>query len=259
VGRIIDPDKSDFDRRAASLGVGYRKDNFEARARGEVRLEESADGTRNRETYLMQAGAAWKTSDDWRLTANLDAVISNSDQSAIYDGDYVEASLGYAYRPVENERLNMLFRYTYLYDLPGPDQVNSGGKVLGPAQRSHLLSVDANYDLTQYLTIGAKYGFRIGEVSVDRDPQNFTRSSAHLGIVRADLEVLRDWDVLLEGRVMYLPEAQTVDIGALTAVYRNIGDNLKLGVGYNFGRFSDDLSDLTYDDRGVFVNMLAKY
>lgn len=50
-----------------------------------------------------------------------------------------------------------------------------------------------------------------------------------------------------------------MDIGALAALYRNMGNNLRLGIGYNFGRFSDDLSDLTYDDQGVFLNMIAKY
>ena len=29
--------------------------------------------------------------------------------------------------------------------------------------------------------------------------------------------------------------------------------------GYNFGSFSDDLRDLTLDDRGVFLNMVGKF
>jgi hypothetical protein len=30
-------------------------------------------------------------------------------------------------------------------------------------------------------------------------------------------------------------------------------------VGYNFGIFSDDLTDLTFDDRGLFVNLTAQF
>jgi hypothetical protein len=85
------------------------------------------------------------------------------------------------------------------------------------------------------------------------------RSSAHLGIVRADLHIVRKWDLLLEGRVLHMPEADTTDFGALAAVYRHVGDNFKLGVGYNFGRFSDDLRDLTLDDQGVFLNAIGKF
>jgi hypothetical protein len=66
------------------------------------------------------------------------------------------------------------------------------------------------------------------------------------------------WDLLLEGRVMHKPEADTTDFGALAAVYRHIGDNFKVGIGYNFGRFSDDLRDLTLDDRGVFPDAIGK-
>jgi hypothetical protein len=51
----------------------------------------------------------------------------------------------------------------------------------------------------------------------------------------------------------WAPEAGTIDWGAFTALYRHVGDNLKVGVGYNFGSFSDDLRDLTLDDEGVFL------
>ena len=40
---------------------------------------------------------------------------------------------------------------------------------------------------------------------------------------------------------------------------RRVGDNMKIGVGYNFGHFSDDLTDLTYDDHGIFVNAVGKF
>ena len=180
----------------------------------------------------------------------------------------MEASIGYAYRPVDNDRLNALFRYTWLYDMPGNNQLVSGstGDLFAPAQRSHILSLDVNYDLMPWLTVGAKYGFRYGEVknrTGDGAGSGFEAdwqvSSAHLGIVRADIHVVKDWDVLLEGRVMHMPEAQTTDLGALGAVYRQLGDNFKVGVGYNFGQFSDDMRDLTLNDQGAFVNVIAKF
>ena len=68
---------------------------------------------------------------------------------AFQDTDYAEASIGYAYRPVDNDRLNALFRYTLLYDMPGNNQLVSGstGDLFAPAQRSHILSLDVDYDL----------------------------------------------------------------------------------------------------------------
>lgn len=260
----IDPatmlERSDFDRKAFSMSVSYNDEEagIAARIRGEARIEDSDDGTRDRDTWLFAAGLEWRTSANWRLIAKLDTVLSDAAGSSFRDGNYVEASLGYAYRPVDNDRLNALFKYTYLYDLPGPNQVNVSGDLLGPAQRSHILSLDATFDVRPWLSIGGKYGVRVGETRA-RGGSMWEQSIAHLGIVRADVHVVKNWDVLLEARVMHIPGQDTTDFGALVAIYRHFGNNFKVGVGYNFGRFSDDLRDVTFDDQGVFVNIIGKF
>lgn len=260
-GRIEDPNASDFDRVAPSFGVSYKDgDKFSANLKAEARFEDSEDNTRDQTSYYLAGGVAVKTSEDWRMLANVDAVISNSDGSSIRDGDYIEASLGAAYRPVENDRFNALFKYVYLRDLPSADQVSAiTGAELGPLTRAHILSVDGIYDVNRYLSVGAKYGFRISQSAERDDRDNFTDSSAHLGVLRADFHVVRNWDALLEGRVLYTPSADTTDWGAVAAVYRHFGDNIKVGVGYNFGIFSDDLRDQTLDDQGVFLNAIGKF
>ncbi|MGH6859379.1 MAG: TonB-dependent receptor [Phyllobacterium sp.] len=258
---------SDFDRKAVSLAIGYKdEDRISARIRGEARFEDSDDDSRDANTYLIASGLSWKTSDDWRLLVNVDAVLSDSDrQTSFRDGNYIETSVGYAYRPVANDRLNALVKYAWLRDAPGDDQVSaiSGGE-FGPEQRSHILSADVSYDIFPWLTVGGKYGFRIGQVRqrLEEDRAAFSaweRSSAHLGILRADINIVRSWDVLAEGRILAMPEADTTDYGALLALYRHVGKNFKVGVGYNFGRFSDDLRDLTLNDRGVFLNVVGAF
>ncbi len=260
IGRIQDPNASDFDRKAASIGVSYNDgDKFTARARAEIRLDDSEDDTRDAQSYLFTGGIAYKVNPDWRLIAHVDGLISNSDQGAILDGDYIEGSVGFAYRPVENDKLNALFKYTYLQDLPGADQVTVNGSTLGPRQRSHVLSADATYKFNNNISLGGKYGFRIGQVETARGSGIYNESSAHLAILRADLHVVHNWDALIEGRVLWSPSANTTDLGALAAVYRHFGPNMKAGIGYNFGRFSDDLTDLTLDDQGVFFNVIGKF
>ena len=259
LGTILDGQNGDFDRKGFSAKAGYLTEGMSASAALEARYEDSTDNKRDRNTYLMRAQTSWKTNENWRLSAHVDALISRSEQDTILDGDYVEASLGYAYRPVSNDRLNVLLKYAFLYDLPGPQQVNVNNQILGPAQRSHVFSVDASYDINEHLTVGAKYGFRFGDVSTTRLSGDFIRSTAHLGIIRADINFIKSWDAVLEARVLYAPEAQQTDFGALAAVYKHIGNNAKIGVGYNFGRFSDDLTDLTHDDQGVFLNVIGKF
>ena len=48
-----------------------------------------------------------------------------------------------------------------------------------------------------------------------------------------------------------LPDVSQQRSGALVAVYRYLGKNVKVGAGYNFTDFSDDLTDLNTTTRGV--------
>ncbi|KAG1700431.1 hypothetical protein GQR58_005125 [Nymphon striatum] len=259
-GDVSDPVAGELSRTAISTRISYdQKDEISWFVRGEARFENSNDPAKDRDTYFASAGLTYKQDEDWRLLLHFDAALSNSNQAAFLDGDYIEASIGYAYRPTDNDKFNALFKYNFLYDLPGPDQVTVNGNTLGASQRSHILSADFTYDVNQYLSVGAKYGFRIGEVSLTRNEDDFVQSSAHLAVARIDWHVVNNWDVLLEARVLHTPEIDTTDYGALAAVYRHVGDNFKVGVGYNFGSFSDDLSDLTKDDGGVFVNIVGKF
>ncbi|MFK7875944.1 MAG: hypothetical protein AB8B71_09230, partial [Paracoccaceae bacterium] len=74
---------------------------------------------------------------------SFDGSYTDTDGSSIPDGRYAEVTLGYAFRPIENDRLNVLAKYTYLHDLYG--QQIDGTNDPGPRQKSHVLSVDASY------------------------------------------------------------------------------------------------------------------
>jgi hypothetical protein len=248
---------SDFDRKAYSASATYHgEDNLDGRLKGEYRRERSDDGTRDRDTYVLGAGLAKQATANWRGLANIDAVLSDGSSDTL-DGKYAESSLGLAYRPVESDYLNALFKYTFLYDLPGPDQVTVNGTTLGPSQKSHIVSADVNYDISKIVTLGAKYGFRFGRTRARDGASDWEKSSAQIGILRADLHIVNHWDALVEGRVLWNDDG--TNWGALAAVYREVGENFKIGIGYNFGKFSDDLRDLTYDDHGVFVNAVGQF
>jgi hypothetical protein len=167
--------------------------------------------------------------------------------------------LGIAFRPVANERFNALARFTYFQDMGPVGQISGTGTTQNPKQISRIVSIDANYDLTERLTLGAKYGFRSGSVSLGRNSSEFVSSTAHLGVARLDYRIARKWDVLVEGRVLAVPTAQDYRIGGLAAVYRHINQNVKIGLGYSLSEFSDDLTDQSYSSRGVFLNLVSKF
>ena len=258
-GSVRDENNGDFERHAVSLGVAYtEEDRLRARARLEYRTENGDGPLQDATTWAFAGGFEYRPSQNARWLGNVDALISENENDSFRDGEYVEASLGYGYRPIDNEQLNMLFKYTYLYDLPGADQVNAEGDDEGDAQKSHVLSFDVDYDLSSQFTLGAKYGYRRSEVA-PRGTEDFSASTAHLGIVRLDWHVVHNWDAMAEGRVMYTEESETYDTGALVAVYRHLGNHAKVGLGYEWGQVSEDMTDLDYESSGVFLNLVAKF
>lgn len=259
LGTVDDTGGNTFERKAFALGVDYNpNEDMSAGIRGEYRIETSTDGTRDRDTWLLKAYANYQTSDDWRLLTDVEALVSDNATSSLRDGRYIEANVGYAYRPAHHDRLNALVRYTYLEDLPGEDQINIEGNLNGPRQKSHLLSFDVNYDLTKQLTIGGKYGYRLGEVA-DRGTTTFAKSEVDLAILRLDYHVVHNWDILAEVRTSHDKTNGVRENGGLLGVYRHFGNNLKAGIGYQVGNVSDDLREIEGRKEGVFFNIIGKF
>ena len=52
-----------------------------------------------------------------------------------------------------------------------------------------------------------------------------------------------------------MPDLSDKRSGALVVVSRYLNPHFKIGVGYNFTDFSDDLTDLSFDHRGTFLSL----
>ncbi|BBM04027.1 OmpA family protein [Microbulbifer sp. GL-2] len=254
------------ERNAVGFNMGYSLDAIRLASAVEYRtdametaLDENTVTETERDTWLLKNTFSYQFTPDWRLVGKLNYSDSKSSQGEFYDGKFTEAVMGYAYRPVNHDRLNTLVKYTYFYNVPTQDQVTVNNTSAEFIQKSHIFSADASYDLTRRWTLGAKYAYRLGQLSLDREDPEFFDSRASLYVLRADWHFVKHWDFLIEGRLLDLPDAQDSKSGALIGLYRHVGDHLKLGVGYNFTDFSDDLTQLDYDSQGVFVNIIGKF
>jgi flagellar motor protein MotB len=248
------------ERKAAGIKAGYHFEEMTVASAFEYRRDNTQNSnavTSERTTWLTKNSLKYQLDPDWRLIGKFNHSDSKSSLGDFYNGNFTEAVLGYAYRPTENDRLNALFKYTYFYNLPAVDQLTVANTAAEYIQKSHIVSADATYDLTQEWSIGGKYAYRRGQLSMERTNPVFYDSRAQLYIVRADWYFVQRWDALIEGRMLNLPDAQDRRSGALLAIYRHLGDNVKLGAGYNFTNFSDDLTDLSYSSRGVFINLIG--
>ena len=201
----------------------------------------------------------YQINEDGRLLAKFNHAISDSSQGDVFDGGFTEVVAGFAYRPVAHDRFNALAKYTYFYNMPSSDQVGQDGTSAQFLQKSHIAALDLSYDVTDRWTLGTKYAYRLSQVSLDRDDPDFFDNDAHLFILRSDYRFLRNWESSVEGRILELPDLDERRAGALVTVYRYFGDHFKVGLGYNFTDFSEDLTDLSYDHHGIFLNVVGTF
>ncbi len=275
-GTLRDPiTAARLERKAAGARVGYGVGVFTWTTAFEYRVDKTeiinpdlSVNTADRDSWLIKNSFKYQMDPSSRLLGKLNHAESKSSLGSFYDGNYTEAVLGYGYRPVTNDRLNTLAKITYFYNLPSAGQVTdtvtntATNTVTNTAadfiQKSFIFSLDVMYDLTQRLTIGGKYAYRLGQVSPDRVNPEYFDSRASLYIVHADWHFVHSWDALIEGRLLDLPDAKDRLSGVLVGIYRHLGNHIKFGVGYNFSKFSDDLTQLDYKHQGLFINLIGE-
>jgi hypothetical protein len=251
---------ADTKRRATGVRVDYGVDSIQWASGMEYRRDdaEQIDTTHTlRTAWLFRNNFKFSLTPDWRVIGKLNHLMSDSSLGEFYDGGYTEAVVGYAYRPVRHDRLSALTKYTYFYNVPTTDQVTLQNTAAEFIQKSHIASLDLTYDLTADWSVGGKYAYRMGQVSLDRVQQNFFDNAAQLGALRVDWRFRKNWESMVEVRQLDLTDVSQRRRGALTAIYRYIGRTTKVGAGYNFTDFSDDLTDLRYDHKGLFVNFIV--
>ncbi len=247
-------------RQAGGVRAGYSFESLQLSSGVEYRADETEqlDGTSSdRTTWLFRNSLRYQLSPDWRIVGRLNHADSSSSLGQFFDGGYTEAVFGYAYRPARHDRLNVLAKYTYFYNVPTTDQLTVQHTPAYFVQKSHIAALDVMYDLTARFSVGGKYAYRLGQVSLDREDREFFDNSAHLYVLRTDWRLGEGWEVLVEGRLLDMPDLDERRGGALVGLYKRLGRNFKLGAGYNFTEFSDDLTDLNFTHKGVFINVVG--
>ena len=181
-----------IDREAGGVRMGYGFEAVQFSSAVEYRLDKTQEmdlTNSERTTWLYRNSFKFQLTPDWRLVGKFNHAKSESSEGQFYDGGYTEGVIGYGYRPVDNDRLNALAKYTYFYNVPTTEQVTPTNTLAQFIQKSHIAALDLTYDLTDRWSLGGKYAYRLGQVSLDREAPEFFDNRAHLYIVRTDLQV----------------------------------------------------------------------
>ena len=261
VGRV-----DQLDREAFGLSTGFADDRFKAGFAAEWRQDTNDETDAQRETWLLRFTSQYQASEELRLQGKFNRAESKQTE----DGDlgpidfnealFTEASLAAAYRPIWDDRFNLLAKYTYLEDL-SPTSQRFGGETLNYRQRSEILSVDAAYDISQKWTLGGKYAHRSGAVTSNRESLDFTSSTADLGVLRLDYHATHQWDIHVEGRYLDIGGGVIERLGGQAGVYRHMNDNAKLGLGLTWGGIEEEYLGALEDDDdlGWYLNLVGKF
>ena len=258
-GTISDPFQGDIALSAITGSLQYTQGQIKYGGALEWRRDDSSITGASR-TELTRNSLSYQIDPDWKLFGKLNWSKTDGPASPSLDASFHEVVVGAAWRPIANDRWNTLFKFTILDDQPSEAQVNTLGNTIAYAQQSRVSDIDANYQTTKWLSVGAKYAIRTGELKSTATPSgNWYASQAQLWILRTDLLFPRQWDALIELRRLSIRETDDHRLGFLLGGYRHVGDHLKIGAGYNFTNYSDNLADVSYRSHGFFVNMLGKF
>ena len=250
-----------FDRQTYSLSSSYRNGGIKLVNRVEKRTDEEVDGSGTTEQWVFANRFEAKLSDSLRLKSRFD--FNSNEINNFGEARFGEIDIGIAYRPTDNDRLNLLASYSYLYDIdPTQQNIDTGRADNYFDERSHVLSIDAVYDLNKRIELSTKLAIKTGEISTSRVTSLdnvFLDSNTSLVVLRGRIRLLTKWDLLTEIRRLEVSTAQDSLSGFLGAIEYDVSKYMKIGAGYNFSSFNDDLTDLDFDARGWFINLIGKY
>ena len=168
--------------------------------------------------------------------------------------DFEEASLGFALRPIEHDRWNVLFKITRLDSEATPGQLDTRYDT----STSNLLSTDWSLQLTRGIEWVGKQAFK--KKLTELDPTSEFETNASLSIQRLNFRIPMDLSLGVEYRLLRQKEAADDRSGFLGELMWNGFEHVGIGVGYNFTEFSSDLRfDNGYSEYGWFLRLQGTY
>lgn len=247
-------DEEDTERRAVSV---YQRVEF-GRTMVKNKIEYRQDkGNEKIHQYLTTNSFKHKITDEYTVVGKFNYSRTDNDTTDKKEAEYTEANIGLAYRPIYNDKINYLTRYTYLQD----EEKESDRDIDYTDEKSHIFEFETLYSYNQYWDYGIKTAFKSKKETFDRESGEGVkvRSKIYLVGLKATYHLMHNWDIFTEYHWKVDDYEDDLEQGAIVAVNRHIGEHFKIGLGYNFSKFDDDLRKDDYNAQGWFVNLVGKF
>jgi hypothetical protein len=238
-------------RRAYSVSAGRTDERMQWNSKLEYRRDSGAE---DREQWVTTNRITYKINQDWRIAGRINYADTDDLLNPAASAKLIESNIGFAWRPHDTTRYALFGKHTYLYDLASLGQESESSY----DQRSQVLALEGIYQIASRWELAGKLATRWGEARFERGSGAWFDSRATFAAAQLRYSLVARWEALAEYRSLAVKDGGRKQ-GWLFGVDRELGDNFKIGVGYNFTDFSDDLTDLEYDHRGWFLNLTGYY
>ena len=241
---------------AAALGADYTGSEWwKASGRLEWRRLDATSSNVTQDSWLSTVTVVRKLDRDWTALAR-NYYLATQNHGARPDGWQDRFQIGFAYRPVDHNRLDVLGKYEYKTE----DNINATDE----SRRVHVGALQANYHPSRVWWTSARVAAKdVRERFPNTQGGGDDRYQAWLLGGRLVYDVTENWDLGLQATVMRgkadgqngvsLQKSLGVEAGYL------VSTNLWLSAGYNWAGFSDrDLSS-DYTARGAFLRLRYKF
>lgn len=250
-GKLTNSSGGKIDRRAISLSGGRTAGDTEWHSKLEWRRDTGAERVTQ---WVTTNRLSYRIDESWRIAARFNFSDTEDKLKSGAGARFIEGNIGFAYRPWNSTRWGLFGRYTYLYDRSSSGQLVESDY----DQKSQLVSLEGVYRLDRNWELSAKVARRMGEARLGRGSGEWFDSGATFAAGQVRYEVRDKWHLLAEYRWLDVKDGGSRH-GGLIGIDRDITNNLRIGAGYNFTKFSDDLTDFDYDHKGWFINFVGTY
>jgi hypothetical protein len=252
-------------RDAFSVGLELlRTKTLKAGLRFEMRYDRGDEklGADDRLVLSGQAGGDWRF--DRRLVLlgrfrgasvhNLAFAERLESTLGLTEGQFMDLSVGLAYRPLHSDTFEALVKWTRRYNRrPVAADLTQYQLEIADVFSAEPV-VEFGYGIQAVGKVAVK-AFEVQDAALPR-----IRSSMLLGILRLNYHLTEAFDVGAEYRWLGNFLTNEVEHGTLVEVAWIPVRYVSVGVGYNFTHFSDDLlDDPTTDRHGAFLRVSGRY
>ena len=232
-----------------------KPDLFKIRSKAEYRINSD-----HLWQVLLQTDAEWKVTQDIFLFGEHEYSQAENSLSKI---DKKQVAL--AFRPVDFDWFNGLFKYVRLTDDRPQSQFSADGGFFEMQSKSDLFAAEFAFDLPWHFQYVQKLAYLDKEIIASNTTGTINTPDdieALLWAHRLNFHVSDKIDLATEWRRLRREGALVSDrdAGFLFEVTYQVLKNIGIGLGFNFTAFKDDLTDTDHRSaRGFFLRLQGKY